>query len=60
MDNLLAREENKKRLEKLINQFYYSSNYFVNDKMQVENSVTGKKLDGVVVVQKGKRWQFGC
>ena len=56
--NLLASAANKEELEKLINQYYFSSNYFINDENKIEHSIKHKVLDGVRVVVKSRRWRF--
>lgn len=45
-----------KGLEKLINEFYFSDNYFVNSDNQAENKKTGKKLGNIK--QSNKRYIY--
>lgn len=54
----MASAPTKAELEKLINEYYYSTEYFVNDNMQAENK-NGKIIDDhIVKVDKHGRWSF--
>ena len=56
MTNLIASSGSKEGLTKMINQFYYSTNWFINDEWQAENSKTGKKTGKIVI--KKRRFRF--
>lgn len=45
----------KEDLTKMINKYYYSDSYFINDKMQIEHKKSGKILSPIVENKKG-RW----
>ena len=48
----------KEDLEQMINEHFYSTNYFINDDMMVENKKTGKIMDcWTVKVTTSGRWQ---
>lgn len=53
---LICSAPNKERLTALINEFYFSENYFINENNEAENKKTGKKLG--VVKQKKNRFQY--
>ena len=53
---LLISSANKENLIIAINKFYYSKNYFINAKNEVENTVT-KKITGYIKEHK-KRFQY--
>lgn len=46
----------KEELEKMINNYYFSKEYFINDDYKIEHKITGKILNPVIVV-KNNRWQ---
>ena len=56
--NILATAASKEELEKKINKYYFSSNYFINDSNEVENRAKNKVLDTVKIVIDGHRWKF--
>lgn len=56
---LLASSGTLKGLEKLINEFYFSNSYVVDEAtLAVRNLKTGKEREGVRVVKKGRRYRF--
>ena len=58
MTNLVASSGNKESLEKLINKYYYSENWIINDDLQAENLKNGKKIGIIKITNKGKRYKF--
>lgn len=56
MAQLIASAPTKERLEKMINAFYYSENWFINSNDKAENSKTGKILGNIV--HKKNRYRF--
>lgn len=48
----------KATLEEMINDFYYSVYWFINDDLKVQNEFTGKTLDGYIVKVTKAHWQF--
>lgn len=58
MKKLICSAGTKEDLEKMINQYYYSSNYQIMEDNSVYNKKTDKTLDNVKVVQKCGRWRF--
>ena len=53
---LIASAPTKKALESLINNYFYSFHYFINNDDRAENKKTGKILGEIIV--KKKRFQF--
>ena len=56
MAQLIASSATKEGLQSLINKFYCSENWIINDDNQAENKKTGKKLGNVII--KNKRYRF--
>lgn len=48
----------KAELEKQINEYYFSTNYYITEEMQVKSAKTGKILIGFIVKATKNRWQF--
>lgn len=56
---LLASSGTLKGLEKLINEFYFSTSYVVDEAtLAVRNLKTNKVREGVRVVKRGRRYRF--
>lgn len=47
----------KQNLEKLINQFFYSENYYIDEQNQIRNKKTNFQTDWIVEVKDG-RWRI--
>lgn len=54
----LASAPNKPALEKLINEYFHSSSYFINSENQIESLDTMRLLPGFSVAAKKGRWVF--
>jgi hypothetical protein len=54
----LGSAPDKAGIEKLINEYFYSTNYVVTDDKQIHNPVAGKFLDNFTVSVKRGRWIF--
>lgn len=57
MKKLIASAGTIEQLEKMINQYFYSTSYKI-DGEQVTNTKTGKTLDGYKVTEKKSRYRF--
>lgn len=57
MKKLIASAGTIEQLEKLINQYFFSTSYKIDGK-QVTNAKTGKTLDGYKVTAKKSRYRF--
>lgn len=57
MTKLIASAGTIEQLEKMINQYFYSTSYKI-DGEQVTNTKTGKTLDGYKVTVKKPRYRF--
>ena len=55
---IIASASTKERLEKLINDYYYSNNWVITDNNEVYNTLTTRFMIGKVVVNKKGRYQF--
>ena len=55
---LVASAGDKKDLEKMINEFYFSENYIITEDNKLYNTKKEKYLDSVQVTFKRKRWRF--
>lgn len=55
---LIGSAGSKEDLEKMINEYYYSTNYRITDDGKIYNIKTQKLLEGVRVIQKRGRWRF--
>jgi hypothetical protein len=58
MSTLLASAGNKNKLQKMINDFYYSENWIIDEENKIFNTEQNKFASGVKVEKKGKRWRF--
>lgn len=58
MSTLIASAGNKKSLQKLINEFYFSDNWIIDEENKIFNTKLNKFASGVKVENKGKRWRF--
>ncbi len=57
--HLLASSGTLDGIEKLINNYYFSANYVVDEMtLSIRNEKTGKVPEGVRVVKKGRRYRF--
>jgi hypothetical protein len=54
----LASAPSKPALEELINEYFYSSSYFINSENHIESLTTMQLLSGFTVTQKKGRWIF--
>lgn len=57
MTNLIASAGTIEQLEKLINQYFFSTSYKI-DGEKITNTKTGKTLDGYKVTAKKSRYRF--
>ena len=55
---LLGSAGSKEDLEKLINKFYYSTNWIITEDNRVYNKLKEKFNDNVRVIIKKNRWRF--
>ena len=55
----IASAPDKATLEKLINEYFFSTSYFINDDLQVKSAKTGKVLDGYNITVKTSKWKSG-
>lgn len=55
---LICSTGNKEDLQKMINEYYFSSNYIIKENGEVYNTKKDKVLDGVRVENKKGRWRF--
>ena len=58
MSNLIASAGTKEDLEKMINEYYFSTNYIITDNNEVYNTKKECVLDGAKVEFKRNRWKF--
>jgi hypothetical protein len=58
MKTLLASAGSKKNLQKMINEFYFSDNWIIDEENKIFNTKLNKFASGVKVEKKGKRWRF--
>jgi hypothetical protein len=58
MSNILASAGSKDDLEKMINEYYYSTNYIITEDNKVYNTKVEKTLTSVKVIFKRNRWRF--
>ena len=58
MKTLLASAGSKNKLQKMINDFYYSENWIIDEENNLFNTKLNKFANGVKVENKGKRWRF--
>lgn len=56
--SLLASASNKEELEKMINEYYLSTNYIIDEHNNIFNTKKQSILDGVKVVLNKGRWRF--
>ena len=54
----LASAGNKAGIEKMINEYFYSTSYVVTDDSRIHNPKAGKFLDSFKVSVKKSRWIF--
>ena len=54
-----ASAPDKAALEKLINEYFFSTSYFIDDYLLVKSAKTGKVLDGYNVTVKTSKWKSG-
>ena len=54
----LATAGNKENLQGLINEYFYSSSYIIDDNNNIINSKNGKQLENFKVETKKGRWIF--
>lgn len=58
MSNLIASAGTKEDLEKMINEYYFSTNYIITENNDVYNTKKECTLDSVKVENKRNRWRF--
>lgn len=58
MSNLIGSAGSKEDLEKMINEYFYSTNYRIAEDGKIYNIKNQKFLDRHRVVQKRGRWRF--
>jgi len=58
MKTLLASAGSKNKLQKMINEFYFSDNWIIDEENKIFNTELNKFASGVKVEKKGKRWRF--
>ena len=56
--NLIASTGTKEKLQKIVNQFYCSENWVINEENKLFNTKTGKFATGVQVMSVKNRWRF--
>ncbi len=57
MKKCVMSADSKEDLTAMINEYYYLKNYIITDDGKIFNTVKGKALDGLQVVQKRNRWR---
>lgn len=57
MSKLICSASSKSELEKMINAYYYSTNWIITDDMKVYNTKTEKYSDNMVTIKRN-RWRF--
>ncbi len=55
----IASAPDKATLEKLINEHFFSTSYYITDDLQVKSAKTGKVLDGYNITVKTSKWKSG-
>lgn len=58
MKTLLASAGSKNKLQKMINDFYYSENWIITDDNRAYNSKLHKYAEGVQIINKKNRWRL--
>ena len=58
METLLASAGSKNKLQKMINDFYCSENWIIDEENNLYNTKLNKFANGVRVEKKGNRWRF--
>ena len=58
MKTLLASAGSKNKLQKMINDFYFSDSWIIDAENKLFNTKQNKFASGVRVENKGKRWRF--
>lgn len=58
MSILIASAGNKNNLQKMVNEFYLSDSWIIDEENNIFNSKQNKFASGVKVEKKGKRWMF--
>ena len=58
MSNLIASAGTKEDLEKIINEYYFSTNYIITENNDVYNTKNECTLDNVNVEVKKNRWRL--
>ena len=58
--DLVCSTGSKEDLEKMINQYFYSTNYIITESNEVYNKLKEKTLDNFIVTVKRGRWRFEC
>lgn len=58
MKTLLASAGSKNKLQKMINDFYFSDSWIIDAENNIFNTKQNKFASGVKVENKGKRWRF--
>ena len=56
--NLICSAESREDLQKMINEYFYSSNYVITDDGKIYNTKKETFLDGVKAVLYRNRWRF--
>lgn len=54
----LATAGSKENIQKIVNDYFYSKNYIVDDNNNIINTQTGKHLDNFKIEFKKGRWIF--
>ena len=55
---LVGTSSTKKGLEKIINEYLYSTNWIIKENLELYNKKTEKTASNYRVVQKKNRWRF--
>lgn len=58
MSNLIASAGTKEELGKMINEYYFSTNYIITENNEIYNTKKECVLDSVKVEFKRNRWKF--
>lgn len=58
MKSFICSAGTKEDLEQMINEYFYSCNYQINDDGTIYNKLKNSILDGYKVIEKRGRWRF--
>lgn len=55
---LLASAASKKDLESLINEYFFSKEYYIDESLKIKNDKLGRTLDRYYIKVTKNRWRF--